>query len=163
MERCCICQRNIEREDAPVLTMGAAGIPRLLCSECEELLDTATSGNEISEIEEAIDEISNRVSHGNPDGATCKVLEELMGSASQRAAAIKSGNYDFSLDGAGDDINFDEIPDELLESEEDIQKDREDEIKMERFNKIYNIIILVTFLAVGAYVAYRIIDTFFLK
>ena len=157
---CSICLKRIEREDAPVLTMGAAGIPRLLCSECEELLDTATSGNEISEIEEAIDEISNRVSHGNPDGATCKVLEELMGSASQRAAAIKSGNYDFSLDGAGDDINFDEIPDELLESEEDKALDKRDEERLKRFDKLTNVIIAVMIIAAVGYVAYKLLSAF---
>ena len=50
MANCCICQKHIEREDAPVLTMGSSGNPRLLCDECDALLESATTGKEISEI-----------------------------------------------------------------------------------------------------------------
>ena len=165
MSNCCICQKNIEREDAPVLTMGAAGIPRLLCDECEALLDTVTCGREVSQIEEAMEEISRRMSHSNPDGATCNVLEEIMTNASERAGAIKSGDYDFSLDEADDESedSFDEIPEDMLESEEDIEKDLEDERKMEKFNKVYNII-LYTLLGITAGVLiWRLVQEFILN
>lgn len=162
MANCCICQKHIEREDAPVLTMGSSGNPRLLCDECDALLESATTGKEISEIENAMSEISNRMTHGNPDGATCVMLEAIMTQASERGAAIRGGRYDFSLDEA-DGEGFDEIPEELQESDEDIEKDREDEEKMKKFDKVYNVIIITSIVALACYVIWRLVDTFILK
>ena len=54
MENCCICNKNIDREDAPVLSMGGAGIPRYLCEECEALLDAATLSKSYEEAGEPI-------------------------------------------------------------------------------------------------------------
>lgn len=162
MAKCCICKKEIEREDAPVLTMGASGTPRLLCDECDGLLETVTCGKEITEIENAMAEVSHRVSNGNPDNATCDVLEVIMTRASERGAAIRAGRYDFSLDNQEVE-GFDEIPEELQETEEDIQKDLEDEEKMKKFDKVYNIIIISSIALLAGYVIWRLIDTFLLN
>lgn len=39
MSRCCICLREFEGEEAPILMMDAEGNPLVLCSECEEIVD----------------------------------------------------------------------------------------------------------------------------
>jgi hypothetical protein len=162
MAKCCLCGKNIENENAPVLTMGGSGNPRLLCDECDGLLESATESREIAEIENAMSEISKRMSNSNPDDATCTMMESIMTQASKRGAAIRAGRYDFSLD-ENEVEGFDEIPEELQETEEDIQKDLEDEEKMKKFDKFYNIFIIISIAALAGYVIWRLVDTFILS
>ena len=53
---CAICAKEVERDELPILTIGA-GVPRLLCPECSELLDTATLGKDFDEIKDAMDTV----------------------------------------------------------------------------------------------------------
>ena len=73
--------------------------------------------------------------------------------ASERAKAIKDGSYDFALDEQADEDEMDEIPEDMLESEEDVEKDKQDEEKLKKFDKVYNIILIVlgvvTLLVIG--------------
>ena len=162
-KKCCMCDKHIEREDASVLAMGAAGNPRWLCDECEKLLDAATLSHDYDEISSAMEQVSEIMSNGNPDGVTFSVVGEIMLSASERAKVIKEGSYDFALDDEPkDDGGLDEIPEELKESEEDMEKDRIDEEKMKKFDKIYNVILAVACVAFGAFLIWQIVDRFFL-
>ena len=162
MAKCCICVENIEREDAPVLSMGGAGYARVLCDRCAELLDTATLGQNYDEIKSSIAEIGEIMANHDPDHVTLTVVSGLVYNASKRAKAIQDGSYDFSLDAEGSDEGFDEIPEELRESEEDIQKDKEEEEKLKKFDKIYNYILIGAGIAAGAILIWNIIKTFFL-
>lgn len=162
-KKCCMCDRIIEREDAPVLAMGAAGTPRLLCEECENLLDTATLGKDYEEIRSSINKVSDIMSNGNPDGVTFSIISQLMVDASDRAKAIKDGSYDFALDEQMSEEGFDEIPEELLESQEDIEKDKADEEKMKKFDKFYNYVLIGACIAFVVFLVWKIITTFFLK
>ena len=163
MAKCCICGRPVE-EDAAILTMGAAGNARYLCEECDELLITATTSRDFEEIESAMGEISNRISNYNPDGVTFDILSYTMLSASERAKQIKNGTYDFTLDETEDDgYELEDIPEELLETEEDRELDRVDEEKMKKFDKVYNIIMIVAIIAIVGMIIWRLIDTFLLK
>lgn len=160
-KKCCMCNRNIEREDAPVLSMGAAGIPRLLCDNCAELLDTATLGQNYDEIKDAMSTISDIMSSNDPDGVTYTIVSELMVEASDRAKAIKDGTYDFYLDAEeADEGELEDIPEDMLESEEDKQKDAEDAEKLKRFDKVYNIIFIAVAVAAAALIIYRVLDSF---
>ena len=142
MARCCLCQKEIERDDAPVLAMGAAGNPRLLCDECAALLDTATTDHDLNEIGNAMEKIGLYMANGNPDGVTYSTVSQLMVEASDRAKAIKDGDYDFSLDEEEkDDGGLEDIPDDMKESEEDIEADRIEEEKNKKFDKVYNIVL----------------------
>ena len=67
MDYCSICGAEITNEDAAILTMGAAGIPRYICEECEKDLDTAISGKDVEEITTAIKSLSEKMVNGNPD------------------------------------------------------------------------------------------------
>lgn len=163
MAKCCMCDVNIEREDAPVLSMGGAGYARVLCDRCASLLDTATLSRDFDEIKGAIEQIGTIMADHDPDGVTFAIVSNLMLDAAERAKAIREGSYDFSLDEQQGDAGFDEIPEELRESEEDIKKDKEDEKKLEQFNKIYNYVLIGVLIAAGVFVIWKIIDTFFLK
>ena len=162
MAKCCMCDANIEREDAPVLSMGGAGYARVLCDRCSELLDTATLGRDYDEIKESITQISDIMAAHDPDQVTLAIVSGLVYNASQRAKEIKEGSYDFSLDEAENGDGFDEIPEELRESEEDIQKDKEEEEKLKKFDKIYNYILIGAGIGAAALIIWKIIDTFFL-
>ena len=162
MAKCCICEANIEREDAPVLSMGGAGYARVLCDRCAELLDTATLGQDYDEIKSSIAEVGEIMANHDPDRVTLTVVSGLVYNASQRAKEIKEGTYDFSLDAEDNNEGFDEIPEELRESEEDIQKDKEEEEKLKKFDKIYNYILIGAGIAAAVIVVWKIIDTFFL-
>lgn len=162
MAKCCICDAHIEREDAPVLSMGGAGYARVLCDRCSGLLDTATLGQDFEEIKGAIAEIGDLMADHDPDNVTFNIVSGLMLEASERAKAIRDGSYDFSLDSEENEEGFDEIPEELRESEEDIQKDKEDEEKLEKFNKFYNYVLIGAGIGAAAIIIWKIIDTFLL-
>lgn len=143
-QRCCICEKHIEREDAPILTLGGAGYARLLCDECDKSLNTITTGRDVEEIKVAINDLGNKMANTDPDPVTYQLVSSMLFKATERGMAIKEGTYDFALDEEGEDVEgFDEIPEELLESEEDIQKDKEEEEKMKKFDKFYNVFLIV--------------------
>lgn len=162
MAKCCICDRFIEREDAPVFAMGAAGQPRLLCDSCEELVETVACGTEFEKIEEAMDKIGKLMADGNPDRVTFTVANELMETASKRAKAIKDGSYDFSLDEAESDAEdeLEEIPEELLESEEDKEKDRIEAENSKKLDKIYNVLLIIACVVAGGLIIYKALEYF---
>ena len=159
-----MCDVNIEREDAPVLSMGAAGNPRFLCDRCAGLLDTATLGRDFDEIKGAVGEIGEIMANHDPDGVTFSIVSALMVDASERAKAIRDGSYDFSLDEQeSGDGGLDEIPEDMLESEEDMEKDRADEEKLKKFDKIYNYILTGAIIGIALFIIWKIVETFFLK
>ena len=164
MKKCCICERIIENEDAPVLAMGAVGNPKLLCDECAGLLDDATMSREIEKIEGSMEEISRRMSDGNPDRVTFNIVSQLMAKAAARGKAIKQGQYDFALDEQveEDEEAMEEIPEELLETEEDRELDRKDEEKMKKFDKFYNGMLIGAGIGFLGVLIWKLVERFFL-
>ena len=90
MAKCCMCDVNIDREDAPVLSMGGAGYARVLCDRCASLLDTATLGRDFDEIKDAIEQIGTIMADHDPDGVTFAIVSNLMIDAADRAKAIET-------------------------------------------------------------------------
>lgn len=124
--KCCICKKMFTAEDPAVLTMSAYGNARYLCGECESLLDTATLGSDYDTIKEAIGKIGKTVADtDNGDETVIDSVSEILTSAIERAELIREGTYDFSND-APTEVAFEEIPDELLETEEDRERDARD-------------------------------------
>lgn len=158
MSNCCICERDVEREDAPILAMGGAGYARVLCDECDSELQVATRGHDVAEIKDAINSLSDKLANGEPDGVTYRMMNEILITSTQRAMEIKDGTYDFSRDEEEDNEGFEEIPEELLESEEDIELDKKEEEKMKKFDKVYNIILTISLIALGGMIIWKIIQ-----
>ena len=164
MKKCCICDATITNDDAPALVMSIAGNPKLLCEDCVKSLDIITLGRDYEAIEAELDKIGVKMSNADPDGTTYATMNSLIASAVARAKLIKDGKYDFSLDERDiDDESFDEIPEELLETEEDREKDRADEEKMKTFDKIFNIVAVTMVIITLGYVAWRLVESFILK
>ena len=158
MSNCCICERNVEREDAPILAMGGAGYARVLCEECDRELQVATRGHDVDEIKAAINSLSTKMANSEPDAVTYRMMNEILVTATQRAMEIKDGTYDFARDDEEDNEGFDEIPEELLESEEDVELDKKDEEKAKKFDKVYSIILAVSLIALGGMIIWRIVQ-----
>ena len=136
---CSICLAPIDTESADILTMGAYGTPKCICDECSGLMKTATEGREYNSILEAMNEITDRMSEANiDDPAIIATVAGIFDPSKERAEAILEGTYDFSLDGESADDVPEDVPEELLETEEDKELDRIEAEKSKKWDKILN-------------------------
>ena len=144
---CAVCIANIEDDNAAVLTMGHYGHPRLLCKSCEELIETALRSKEPTEAEAAMARLGEIVGNNSiDDEAVTEAVEDVFKIATERAEAIKNGTYDFALDEV-EDNSFDEIPEELLETEEEKAEKEREEKSNKKFDKVMDIVTAVVFVA----------------
>ncbi len=150
---CCIC-KGITEEDSAVLAIGAYGTPRLLCKECEEELDISSRDKAPESIKRAMSALGEKMTKNDPDELTVATLTDLLTEAGERLSAIESGEYDFSNDEKAED-GFDEIPEELRETEEDKALDERDEKRAKLFDKIFNIAVAVMIAAAVCILIYR--------
>ena len=163
MDKCALCQSTSIAEDAPVLTIGAYGNPKYICNECNSDLECVTLGRDFDEIGAAMDRLGKKMASAAPDKLTLATVDEILRESAERAKLIKAGEYDFSLDGEGDipeDTEMDELPPELLESEEDKELDKRDEERLKKFDKVINAIIGVSLLAAVGVVIWKLLSVF---
>ena len=156
---CSVCSALIEREDAPVISLGI-GEPRFICDRCEEDFITATTSRDTDEIGAAMDRIGRKLADSDADRGTFKAVNNILTDAAARATAIKEGTYDFALDSEENGEELTEIPEELLETEEDRLLDAEDEKKNAKFNKIFDIVAYSAFGVVMIYIIWRLLDAY---
>ena len=161
MAKCTVCNSQTRAEDAPILAFGVYGDHKVLCDECAADIEEASLSVDIDEIAAAMDRISKKMSKNEPDGQTISTVTAIMEGCAERANAIKDGTYDFARDDkVATAESFEDIPEELLETEEDRELTAEEEEKNKKFDKIYNIVASVIFAALGAYAIYKILDIF---
>lgn len=158
MAHCAICNDTVETENAPILAMGGFGNPRYLCPCCSRDFDTATEGENFEIILESVERISKNMAATKPDKVTVETACEILELAGKRAAAIKDGSYDFSLD--KNDEEETELSEEYVPDPEDEELDRQDEEKNAKFDKIFNVVAVVVFSVLGAYFVYKLLDMF---
>ena len=148
---CSICLESLNRDDAPVLTMGHYGYPRYICKDCEALIETALKSHEVSEAEAAIAKLGETVGNNSADdNAVLEAMEDIFKSATERVQAIKDGTYDFSLDEEDESEGLEEIPEELLETEEDKKATEREEEVNRKFNKVMDVVTALVFAAAAA-------------
>jgi hypothetical protein len=103
------------------------------------------------------------MSDNDPDPVTLAIVSQLLLKASDRAVAMKEGKYDFALDDQPvEEDGFEEIPEDLQETEEDKEKDRIEEEKTKKFDKVYNIILIALCVIFVGFLIWNIIDKFLL-
>ena len=163
MAKCAICRRVVDGESAPILELSGYGYTRVLCDECAEELDLATLGTDAEKIAEAMDSIGKKMSVTDADPHTFETVDGILRNAMERAKAIKAGEYDFSLDEQSDSADFDEIPEEFRESEEDIALDKADEEKAEKVNRFLDYVSLGVIVGIVIFVVWKLVDIFILK
>ena len=158
---CSVCRTGIDGEDAAILVLGGFGNPRYLCDSCASDFDAASTEREMSGIDGAIDRISKKMTSAKiDDGLVLKTVGELMRAACERREKIRAGEYDFSAD-TDSDVS-EEIPEELCETEEDIESERKEAEKNKKYDRITNVICAVLGLAALGFFIYRIISTYFI-
>ena len=157
---CCTCLTRLENEDAPVLTMGAYGTPKLLCDNCAALIETVTLGTDYDEITEAMNTLTEVITKSNADDRkVVDAVTEILERSAKRAQQIKEGTYDFALDEV--DEGFDEIPEELQETEEDRLLDEKEAASNAKFDKIMNWLWLGVGVLAGAFAIWKVIEYIF--
>ena len=161
---CATCLRRIENEDAPVLAMGAYGNPKLLCDTCAELVETVTLGKDYNVITDAMKALTDRMSASNVDDrVTIETVTAILEDSAERAQKIKEGTYDFALDEVDEDEGFDEIPEELQETEEDRLLDEQDAEANAKFDKFMNRLWIGLGIAAVGVLIWKVVEFFFLK
>ncbi len=156
MRTCCLCN-NQASEDGAILTISGFGNPRILCAECENDMDKLKLGKDVSEIEAAMDRIATKLTLADSgDLSVINATNEVLLLANERLEKIKSGEYDFSLDESEEEEY--EIPEDMLESEEDKELDRQDEEKNKKLDFVINIVFGVV---VAAIIGYTILNLIF--
>ena len=162
-KNCSTCLARINEEtDAPVLAMGAYGTPKLLCDECASLIETITLGKDYDEISESMERLTKKMSAANiDDRVAVATVTKILSESAERAQLIKEGVYDFSLDEKEDEDSFDEIPEELMETEEDRLLDQKDAEANAKFDKFMNWMWIGVGVAAAGFLVYRLISAFF--
>ena len=138
-KNCALCGRLPEVDEPAILALGKYGAPRYLCEECEGELDTATLGTEYDKVVDSIDRLGKKATgFGKDDPVTLRTMKSILENAAKRAKAIKEGTYDFALDEDQTCEGYDELPEELRETEEDAELDRRDAESAKKFDKVLN-------------------------
>ena len=161
---CCTCLTRFENDDAPVLTMGAYGTPKLLCPRCAQLVETLTLGREYGDIASAMEQITDVMGKANVDDRiTVETMTDLLSSSAERAQKIKLGEYDFSLDeedNESSEDSFDDIPEELQETEEDRLLDEKEAEALKKFDKFLNYAWIGVGIAVVILIIIKLVQSF---
>ena len=128
MGKCCICHKEIDTETAPILYMGATGIPRCVCDECDKSIEQMTKGRESEAVTEACRTIARRLEEAdNEDERTILLIGGMLEKAKARAAKIDAGELDFEAEEDAESEEDFEITEELMETDEDRALDERDE------------------------------------
>ena len=159
MRYCSICGKEVNEEESLILAMGGFGNPKYLCSVCAKHIDTATESTDPVEIELAMAKISDSLSAtAVEDPLVAKTIKEIFAAAGERAKKIKDGTYNFSEDEKSEEELLD-VPEELLETEEDKALDEKDAKTSKILDKIFNWI----YFAIFVVAIFFIIVYFFVK
>ena len=157
---CCTCLRRVENEDAPILTMGAYGNPKVLCDDCANLVETINFGKDYNDITAAMQKLTDTMSASNVDErVVMETVTNMLEDCAKRAQKIKEGTYDFALDDQSDEGEY-ELPTELHETEEDRLLDEKDKAASEKFDKLMNWAWIGVGIAVAAIVIWKIVGLF---
>ena len=135
---CSLCLESMESDNAGILTMGGYGNPKYLCEKCAAHIDNVMKGRDVDSIKDSLEYITSTMSANNIDSrAVLNTVGRILKDGADRANKIKEGTYDFALDEAEDE-GFDEIPEELRETEEDAELDRREAEFAKKFDKVLN-------------------------
>ena len=155
---CAICLRGVDEESAAILTMSGAGVPRYLCEDCEADIAAITESVDRDEIASATKNILSKITENNiDDPVTMRTVTAILESGAKRAAAIEDGTYNPEDDAEGEEADseiLDEIPEDMLESEEDRALDEAEEERFKKVDKVLSWVWGITLVAVVAFMAW---------
>ena len=155
MNRCSVCLRTIEGDDAPILTISGYGKPRLLCPRCDKLVGTICDSTDKVEVSEAIKKIGESLTSANVDDkAVFDTLKTMIDEArvrieegvlpntdesDEQGNVLSSGSENATAEDTAEEAYEEifDIPEELRESEEDRVKDE----KEAKHNKVMDSVV----------------------
>lgn len=133
---CAICRCEIDNETAPIIAMGGFGQPRYICDGCAKRIDVMNESLDSEEIRAAMSYLAETMSNNASDDMVAhNAVKVMLIEAGDRLKKIEDGSY---IEEEASDGELLEIPEELVETEEDIELDRQDKIKLEKFDKVFN-------------------------
>lgn len=154
-KNCVICKRVIETEDPAILTMGAYGSPKYICSECEGNIDTITESNDTESVRNACRELGDALTRGDTgDGTVIEAVNTLIAEASERCAKMDEGTYEEPEETPEEEF---ELTEDLLESEEDRLLDEEEAKQEKLMNTITSWVSGIIIVAAMAFFIYRML------
>ena len=128
MGKCCICHNEINTETAPILYMGATGVPRCICDECDKSIEEMTKGRDSEAITQACRSIAKRLEEAdNGDERTILLIGGMLEGAKARAEKIAAGEFDFEAEENAESTEEFDITEDLMETDEDRALDERDE------------------------------------
>ena len=132
---CAICKREIDMESAPIIAMGGFGHPRCICDECADKLDVMSTSLDTEEIKAAMKHVADMMANNTGDDMVAhNAVKIILMEAGARVEKLESGTY--TEESVEEEIL--DVPEELEETEEDRELDRQDEIKNQKLDKIFN-------------------------
>ncbi len=138
MRHCSICGKEVNAENAPILAIGGFGNPKYLCDECASDIDCIIADKNPETVEKSMSKLTGKLSSSNVDDKlVVETVTAIFAEAGERARKIKEGTYDFSEDETEED-SLEDIPEELLETEEDKTLDEEQEKRNKKLDSIMN-------------------------
>ena len=156
-KHCSICKRIVDKNTAPILVMGGFANPRLLCESCSDDVETLTSSLDATLIEEAMKRIIDNLTRSNTeDSTTLAAVNDMFSRASERIRKIKNGES--VADEMEESDEEYEIPQELLETEEDRRLDEKESRQNRIFDKVFTWVSAAVFAFV---IGYFIVTRFF--
>ena len=91
MKLCAICRKEVDAENAPILSMGSYGNPKYLCDECASDIDLAVTSKNGDEIEAAMQKVSSKLADtGAEDTVVVNALKDIFTAAGERAKKINA-------------------------------------------------------------------------
>ena len=132
---CSICGREIDMENAPIIAMGGFGHPRCICDECADKLDVMNTSLDAEQIRAVMKDIADTMANNNGDDMVAhNAVKVILMEAGARVEKIENGSV------ADEEAKeeFLDVPEELLETDEDRELDRQDEIKNQHLDVIFN-------------------------
>ena len=162
--RCSICKREVNAENADIIAVGGYGNPRYICEDCVSVAEKLTYSESAEEIEAAMAELSKRIAaSGVDDPVTVRAVNEMFKEAGERAKKIKDGTYVSSAEEKevlSEQEDVLEVPEELRESEEDKALDEAEKINNRKFDRVLNWIMIILAAVALAAIAYFVIKRF---
>ena len=132
---CAICKREIDMETAPIIAMGGFGHPRCICDGCAEKLDIMNTSLDTEEIKAAMKYVADTMASNTDDDMVAhNAVKVILVEAGARVEKITNGTY---TEESNEEELLD-VPEELEETEEDRELDRQEEIKNKKLDSIFN-------------------------
>ena len=149
-KHCAICKRIVDKNTAPILVMGGFANPRLLCDGCSDDVESMTTSLDANVIEEAMKRVSENLTRSNTDDSTTlAAVTDMFSCASERIKKIRNGE-NVSDEGEENGEEY-EIPEELLETEEDRLLDEKEKFQNRLFDKIFTWVSVAVFAFIIGY------------